>query len=258
MKFYPFLFFLLGCSVAGAEVRVEEQVTPSMVVASGYESAQIVGQEVRFTGEPKLTKRPEVRRHLVSIGPNDGLLEVSREVEVAGFTFWAESGTHSLTPDGDKFIFTGEPGRYRITAVDFAAKSKSEQFIAVGEVEPAPDPEPDPEPSLEWRNGWIVIVEESANRDARTAKILQDASFWKRAKEQKNLDKWVYDKDAPNLAKNREKIDSVPLPSVWFVDQNREWHLGAELPQTVEDLEKLIGTTPAAPTPAKPAIPPQK
>ena len=105
----------------------------------------------------------------------------------------------------------------------------------------APQPPPDDgktDPAPKQVIAWAIVVEETSQRTADTAKVLGDLAYWQSLKA-KGVDWRFYDKDSPDAKlRNFDTFGAeVGLPAVLFLAADGKKVGGFKLPKTTAEID---------------------
>lgn len=205
-----------------------------------------------------------VRAHppgLVKISKKKGPRDISaRFVDGSG-------GIEDRTYAGPFIYFVqtagSKSGRVALDIIPLGLKSEAQivstEIDVVPDLSPAPDPKPkpDPEPKPKPITGvaWIVVIEETDQRNEQTARVLNDTLYWK-GLESRGIKYRFYDKDSPDLkGKNfdsyqtidpqgqsirRKYADELGLPYLLFLDATAYKIKAVPLPKKTSDIDKIL------------------
>lgn len=176
------------------------------------------------------------------------------------WTVLGPCGEEQVAVFGRQMVFTGPPGRYAILQAWTTATGETRQaftfttILPAGDDQEPPDPTPTPpppEPIIETGPRWVVIIEETADRQNLTPGQLSIIAS-------RSLDPYcqknghhlrIYDQDSKDSQGNASTviapyikvIDGSPLPSVVILDAatNKTLHVGP-LPDGVEAMTELL------------------
>ena len=136
----------------------------------------------------------------------------------------------------------------KITDVAFISISIAGQVVPapptppVPPIPPGPEPPPVPPPGPKAASVWTIIIEESSERTAPIAKVMNDLAYWQSLKAKGHF--WrFYDKDSPEAkAKGyADKAAAVGLPAVLILDAKTGGILKAfKLPATTAEIDVAI------------------
>ena len=108
---------------------------------------------------------------------------------------------------------------------------------------PDPQPKPDPQPQPVTDVKWCIVVEETSQRTADTAKVLGDLAYWK-GLEARGVKYRFYDKDSPEAKQNKYvefQAEAGGLPFVLLLDSTGKKLDVFKLPVTTAELDAKIG-----------------
>lgn len=95
-----------------------------------------------------------------------------------------------------------------------------------------PKPEPKPADSL-----WVIVIEESGQRTADTAKVIGDEA-WKAGLLTRGHKYRLYDQDSPGGQKYGVAVKE--RPGLLLLDKDGDWHFAGPLPKTTAEIDILI------------------
>ena len=91
--------------------------------------------------------------------------------------------------------------------------------------------------SKTYPDAWVVIIEESSNRDKNTALILQDWN-WRQSLEERDINLRVYDDDQQE-AEGYKRLN-LSLPAIVFILPDGQVVKTTKLPKDKKGIENLI------------------
>lgn len=110
------------------------------------------------------------------------------------------------------------------------------QVISVGGARPPPVPVP-PGPTPKGEAAWVIVVEETAQRTAATAKLLTDLKYWNGLTAKGH--QWRhYDKDARDIPAGYYQGD--PLPIMLIVSKDGKQLYRGPLPATAAEITATV------------------
>ncbi len=198
-----------------------------------------------FVGDKKLSESSKDRATieskrqagLVTIGPDDGLLEVGVVLAIPNVgNIVVQATDYELQPIEGGLLFTAPKGVYILSVIDFfAAKTRSKAQIQFGD---SPAPPPPPPPTDVFQSGWLVVVEETADRSAAAAVVLNNQSWWQGLTSRGY--KWrFYDRDQAKPG-HRAKAEAVGLPALLFIEEDGKVFDAVKLPGSVGEIDKRL------------------
>ena len=146
------------------------------------------------------------------------------------------------------FVYLGTAvgkGRASVAFVPVGVKTKADIVRTVIDADsaavPSDDKKTDPKPEPKQPVAWVVVVEESGERTAATAKVLGDLAYWQGLKA-KGIDWRFYDKDSPDAkVRNFDTFAAeVGVPAVLFLASDGKKVGGFKLPATVSDIDAKL------------------
>lgn len=144
---------------------------------------------------------------------------------------WGATVTVTPFPDSDAVLIVAGNTAYIVAG-------NPPVPIATWVIGVQPEPKPDPQPSPSTVAG-ILILEEQADRTVKQAAIMDDP-VWQAVALAAGLTYRIEDDDLPSVAKHLDAAGSA-RPVVLLIDSSGEVVRSLPLPDTVEEMRKLIG-----------------
>lgn len=176
--------------------------------------------------------------------------EESGPLKIRGIFFGGNGKAETRTFKG-KHIFTVEvlqTGRVELLIIPVGADSADKVIRRTVDVDsghapiPPPDPpKPDPKPTPINASVWMIVVEETSERTALTAKVLGDLAYWNSIKTRGS--NWrFYDKDSPDAIAKKypTMVSGATLPALLILSADGEKIKAVPLPKTTTEVDTLF------------------
>ncbi len=144
---------------------------------------------------------------------------------------WGATTTVTPFPDSDAVLIVAGNTAYIVAG-------NPPVPVATWVIGVQPDPRPDPMPTPSKVSG-ILILEEQADRTVKQAKVLDDP-VWQSLCLLQGISYRIEDDDLPSVAKYLAAA-GTERPMVCYIDSDGKVIGSEPLPETVEEMRKLIG-----------------
>ncbi len=104
---------------------------------------------------------------------------------------------------------------------------------------PSPNPNPQPDIKVDTKDAWVLVVEETAERTAATAKVLQDNGYWQSLKGRGLLHGFL-DDDPPTPETTANLARSKGLPALVIVSSKGDVLHAGVLPKSVAEIDAIV------------------
>ena len=139
-------------------------------------------------------------------------------------------------------------GRVEFDAIPLGLKGEADIVTATVDVDSGMAPQPPPDdgkvdPKPKQAVAWVVVVEETSQRTADTAKVLGDLAYWQSLLKRTPAVEWrFYDKDSADAKLRNFDVfgAEIGLPAVLFLAADGKKIGGFKLPKTTAEIDAKL------------------